>query len=183
VDNDCVSGQNIEENKITSLQEVIMSRFFGLFGDDDREVKNEENTLENSKREDTDNKTLRLRKEELDISKNRVQVGEVELSKEIIEEQKVVDVPVTHEEVVIERRSLNNEDSSEPITSEESIHIPVSEEQVEVGKHTVITGEVSAHKRLVEENKHVEETLKREEAHVDTEGDADIINEDDRDFH
>lgn len=148
-----------------------MSKLFDIFGDDNEEAKTE------------DNGNLRLRKEELDINKKRVQTGEVELSKEIVEEQKTVDVPVTHEEVVIERRSINNEASDSPIGESETIRIPVSEEQVDVDKHTVITGEVSAHKREVEETKHVDETLKREEARVNSTGDVDVINEDESGLH
>lgn len=118
---------------------------------------------------------LLLHEEELDIAKDRVRTGEVKLSKEIVEEQKSVNVPVTHEEVVIERRAVNREPSNEPIHDEETIHIPVSKETVEVGKHTVLTGEVSAYKREVEENEEINEVLKREEARVDTEGDPNII--------
>jgi uncharacterized protein (TIGR02271 family) len=125
---------------------------------------------------------LRLHKEELDIAKDRVETGGVNLRKEILEEQKTVNVPVTHEEVVIERRALNNEASDEPISAEESIHIPVSEEQLEVGKHTVLTGEIAAHKREVEEMKQVDETLKREEARVDVDGDPNIVEENDNDL-
>lgn len=119
--------------------------------------------------------SLTLRKEELDINKIKAQKGEVELGKEIVEEQKTVEVPVTHEEVVIERRSLNNEASNEPIGNEETIRIPVSEEQVTVDKHTVVTGEVSAHKREVQETRRVDENLKREEARINTNGDANIV--------
>lgn len=80
----------------------------------------------------------------------RAKTGEVILSKEIVVEQKEVDVPVMHEEVVIERKAIGHEMSDSPIgDAEESIHIPVSSETVEVGKHTVITGEVAAHKREV----------------------------------
>jgi uncharacterized protein (TIGR02271 family) len=143
-----------------------MSGLFGIFGndnDDEKEAKNAE--------------SLRLHKEELDINKKRVQAGEVELSKEIIEEHKVVDVPVTHEEVVIERRSLNNEASDSPISAEDTIKIPVSEEQVEVDKHTVLTEEIVARKRDVEDTIHVDETLKREKARVHTNGSVDVINE------
>lgn len=118
---------------------------------------------------------LLLREEELDIAKDRVQVGEVTLRKEIVEEHKSVTVPVTHEEVVIERRAISNEFSESPIGDEEVIHIPVSKEKVEVGKHTVITGEVSAYKREVEESEIIEETIRREEARVDTDGDPNII--------
>ncbi|WP_291579248.1 YsnF/AvaK domain-containing protein [Clostridium sp. UBA6640] len=127
---------------------------------------------------------LTLHKEELDISKSNVPKGEVELSKEIIQEQKTVDVPVTHEEVVIERRSIDSEASDTPISDEETIRIPVSEEQVNVDKHTVVTGEVSAHKREVQETRRVEENLKREEARINTNGDADIVdNNTDDGFH
>lgn len=150
-----------------------MANLFGnLFGSGD------DNTDNNKNKRTEDNGSLQLRKEELDINKSKVQKGEVELSKEIVEEQKSVDVPVTHEEVVIERKPINNESSDSPISDEETIRIPVSEEQVNVGKHTVITGEVSAHKREIEDKKRVDETLKKEEARIHTNGDADVINED-----
>lgn len=74
-----------------------------FFGNDDK-IKRDDD-----KGKVVENEKLNLRKEELDIDKKRVQKGEVEISKEIVEEQKVVDVPVTHEEVVIERRALGNE--------------------------------------------------------------------------
>lgn len=142
-----------------------MGLFDGLWGNDDA-----------TKKEDNDkDKKLRLHKEELDINKNKVQKGEVELGKEIIEEHKAVDIPVKHEEVVIERKSLNNEASDTPITEGEPIKIPVSEEKVDVGKHTVVTGEVSAHKRSIEDKQHVDETLKREEAKIDKTGDPNIV--------
>jgi len=140
--------------------------FFDIFKEEDKNTKK-------------DNEKVYLRKEELDIAKDRVHVGDVELSKEIIEEQKIVDVPVNHEEVLIQRRSIDNEPSDLPVGHMESIHIPVNEERVEVGKHTVITGEVSATKREFEETRHVEETLKKEEARVHKDGDAHLINEKD----
>lgn len=125
-----------------------------------------------------DDAKLLLRKEELDIDKFKVQKGEVEFGKEIIEEPKTVDVPVTREEIVIERRDLNNEASDEPINDEETIRIPVSEERIDVDKHTVVTGEISAHKREVEDTKRIDETLKREKAFVNKTGDADIVDSD-----
>ncbi len=150
-----------------------MKDFFGLFQNNDSN--NEKETAEDGK--------LQLRQEELDVNKNRVQAGEVILSKEVVEEQKTVDVPITHEEVIIERRTINNEHSDTPITSGETIRIPVSKEQVDVGKHTVVTGEVLARKHEVEETRHIEETLKKEEARINTEGDTNVItNESTQDF-
>lgn len=129
------------------------------------------------KESDDDDKKLRLHKEELDIAKNNVRKGEVELGKEIIEEHKAIDIPVKREEVVIERKSLNNEASDTPITDSETIKIPVSEEKVDVGKHTVVTGEVSAHKRAIEDTQHIDETLKHEEARINTVGDPNVVDE------
>jgi uncharacterized protein (TIGR02271 family) len=145
--------------------------YMGIFGDvfgGDEDNRRETNQADAK---------LRLRKEELDIAKDRVQKGEVEISKEIIEEHKTVDVPVAREEVIIERRSLDNEASDTPISEEETIRIPVSEERVNVGKHTVVTGEISAHKRSIEDIEHVDETLKREEARINRIGDPDVIDE------
>lgn len=141
-----------------------MAGLSGIFGND------------TDKTENAADEKLRLRKEQLDISKDKIKTGAVNLRKEVIEEEQSVDVPVTHEEVVIERTALN-ETSDTPVGEEETISIPVSKEEVEVGKHTVITGEVAAHKREKEETKHVEETLKREEARVDVDGDPNIVSE------
>lgn len=143
-----------------------MSIFGGLFHRDD------------NKKKDDDAK-ISLRKEELDIDKKRVQKGEVELGKEIVEEKKSVDVPVEREEVVIERKNLNDEASDAPITNEETIHIPVSEDEIDVDKHTVTNGEVTAHKRTIEDTHHVDENLKREEARINTTGDADVVDNND----
>ena len=149
-----------------------MAKLFGLFDD---KAENEKIT-ENS--EIVEDGKLNLRQETLDISKNRVQTGEVKLRKEVVEEQKTMSVPVTHEEVVIERRAINNEPSDTPIGAEASIIIPVSAEHIEVNKNTVVTGEISAHKREVEQTEQVDETLRKEEARVDVDGDPHIVADD-----
>lgn len=133
-----------------------------------------------------DERKITLKKEELDVSKHREKIGEVELGKEIVTEHKIVDVPVEHEEVVIERRAFNNELSDSPIIDEERIHIPVMDEFVDVGKHTEVVGEVVAHKHQIEEDKHIRESLRKEEARVHTDGDPKIVRDeldDDRGFH
>ncbi|HEX2939301.1 MAG TPA: YsnF/AvaK domain-containing protein [Ruminiclostridium sp.] len=137
----------------------------GLFFDDDKK----------SKKKITDENSIQLKKEELDISKHSDKIGDVELSKDIVTEHQVVDVPVTHEEVVIDRKAVDQKPSDEPIEHEEKIHIPVSEERVDVGKHTVVVGEVNARKQAVVENRHIDEPIRREEARVHTDGDSNIV--------
>jgi uncharacterized protein (TIGR02271 family) len=153
-----------------------MNNLFGFF--DDEQSPKTENKSSLSTQNTQENGSLELHKEELDITKNSVDAGEVVLSKDVVEEQKSVDVPVMHEEVVIKRTPLNNERSDAPIGSEDTIHIPVSQEQVQVNKYTVTTEEVSASIHQVEETQHVEETLKHEEAHVDTTGSVNVISDD-----
>ncbi|MDP4152212.1 MAG: YsnF/AvaK domain-containing protein [Bacillota bacterium] len=137
----------------------------GLFFDD----------VKKSKKKVTDENKIQLKKEELDIAKHLDKVGDVELSKDIVTERQIVDVPVTHEEVVIDRKAVDHKLSDEPIGHEEKIHIPVSEERVDVGKHTVIVGEVNARKQAVEEDRHIDESIRREEARVHTDGDPNIV--------
>jgi uncharacterized protein (TIGR02271 family) len=154
--------------------------FFDLFKDEQSEVNQVEDT-EFAVDEDTEfasEASMRLREEELDIHKDQVKTGEVVLHKEVVEEQKTVDVPVGHEQVVIKRTTLEHSPSDEPITDEETIHIPVTAERVEVEKHTVITGEISAHKREVQETEQIHEVLHKEVAHVDSDGDVEVIDED-----
>ena len=83
--------------------------FFDLFKDEQSEVNQVEDT-EFAVDEDTEfasEASMRLREEELDIHKDQVKTGEVMLHKEVVEEQKTVDVPVGHEQVVIKEEHLS----------------------------------------------------------------------------
>lgn len=120
-------------------------------------------------------RSLKLREEQLNVGKERVQTGEVELRKDVVTEQQTINVPVTHEEVYIERRAVTDgQVDSSPIGEEETISVPVSEEQVNVSKNTVVTGEVAIGKRAVTENQQVSDTVKHEEVRVEREGNAPI---------
>jgi uncharacterized protein (TIGR02271 family) len=119
---------------------------------------------------------MHQRQEQLNVDKQRVQSGEVGLHKNVISEQKTIDVPVTHEEVYIERRPVANGqiDDATPIGQDEAIHVPVSAEQVNVNKNTVVTGEVAVGKRTVQETQRVSDTVKREKLNVDQQGDIPV---------
>ena len=128
-----------------------------------------------------DQQHLNLNEEQLNVSKQPVQTGAVELHKDVVTEQRTLDVPVTHEEVVVERHAFSgntidasNKSDTTPIGQDEEIRVPVTEERVEVTKTPVITGEVSLEKRAVQETQRVSDTTKREEIRVEQEGDAPI---------
>lgn len=122
-------------------------------------------------------RNIRLREEQLDVNKQRVQAGEVRLGKQVVEEQKTVNVPVTHEEVYIERRPVTGADAitdNTPIGTDETIRVPVSEEKVNVSKDTVVTDEVTVGKRAVQETQQVTDTVKHEQLRAEERGDAPI---------
>lgn len=121
---------------------------------------------------------VNLREEELDIDKHRVETGDVTLHKDIVEEEQSVNVPVSHDQVVIKQRAVDHEPTDEPIKEEETVHIPVTAEKIDVEKYTVVTGEVSAHKRSVQETEQVRDVLRKEVADVESHGNTDIITED-----
>lgn len=117
---------------------------------------------------------LKLREEQLRVQKQSVETGEARLHKDVVTEQKSMDIPATHEEVYIERRPGSGQPSDHPIEEGETYRVPVREEQVTVEKQPVVREEVSLGKRPVQETKQVSDTVRREEAHVEREGDVDI---------
>ncbi|MFJ7753345.1 YsnF/AvaK domain-containing protein [Peribacillus muralis] len=127
-----------------------------------------------------DERTLKLREEQLSIDKERVQTGEVVINKEVNEQHKTINVPVEHEEVTVEHRSVTGREASqEPgssIQAGETIRIPVVEEKLEVSKKPVVTDEIVIKKHAVQETEQVKDTLKKEEIQLDSTDDS-IVNE------
>jgi uncharacterized protein (TIGR02271 family) len=156
--------------------------FFDLFKEEETQKKTQKKVSEVDRTADTEfaaeGAQLDLREEELDINTYRVETGDVTLHKDIVEEERSVDVPVSHDQVIIEQRTVDHKPTDEPITADETVHIPVTAEKIDVEKHTVVTGEISAHKRSVQETEQVHEVLRKEVADVASHGTADLIKED-----
>ena len=120
-------------------------------------------------------RTVQLREEELRARKQPVEQGRVQVGKEVVQEQKTLEVPVTREEVTLERRAVNREPSDTPIgQGGETIRVPVREEQVSVEKRPVVTEEITVGKRQVEQTQQVSGTVRREEARIESEGTVDV---------
>jgi uncharacterized protein (TIGR02271 family) len=164
------------------LQEAstILTRFGG-YGANRRaapQAANNETAVDTSPHESLDDlqdtRRVQLREEQLQVYKKPVQTGEARVRKEVVSEQKTMDVPVTREEVYIERHPASGPSSDTPIGEGESIRVPVSEEKVNVSKQTVETGEIALRKRQVQDTKQVSDTVRKEKAHVEREGDPAI---------
>jgi len=117
---------------------------------------------------------LQLLGETLRIHKDRVQRGEVKVRKEVVTERQNVEVPVTREEVVIERHPVQGRDAGNASFGEKEIRVPVSEEQVRVEKRPIVREEVSVGKRAVQNTKTVSDDVRHEELRVDKEGEASV---------
>ncbi len=123
-------------------------------------------------------RTMQLHEEQLHAHKQPVETGEARVRKEVVTEHKTLDVPVHHEEVVVERHPGSGQPAaSGDIHAGEELRIPVHAEQVRVEKTPVVKEEVTVGKRLVQDTEHVGGTVRKEEARVEKKGDVDIATE------
>lgn len=144
----------------------------------DRMNRRDDNTTNEFRDNDLDRNTggteeerLRLHEERLHVNKDRVQTGEVNVGKHVVESEQSIDVPVEREEVYVERRPVNEELSggAEATAYQEgdTIHIPLTEERVEVSKTDVVSEEIVVGKKKVQDTETVRETVRKEEADID----------------
>jgi uncharacterized protein (TIGR02271 family) len=117
---------------------------------------------------------LELREEQLDVDTRQVQAGEVRVRKEVQTEQRSIEVPVTREEVVIERHPVTGREASSQSIGEDEVRIPLMEEEVDVQKRAVVREEISVGKRKVQDTETVSDTVRREEARIESQGDVGI---------
>jgi uncharacterized protein (TIGR02271 family) len=127
-------------------------------------IKNREN---NAKQEGSESTRVPLVEEKLNVSKKEVTYKEATLVKEPLTETKTVEVPIIHEELIVERRPPTEATTSQselkpPVTTREEIKIPLKKEEVEVKKEPYVKEEVVIKKKRIEESKTITEDVKSE---------------------
>ena len=120
-----------------------------------------------AKQEESESSHVPLIEENLNISKREVTYKEATLIKEPVTEMKTVEVPVTHEELIVERRppteaTTSQDELKSPVTTKEEIKIPLKKEEIEVRKEPYVKEEIVIKKRRVEETKTITEEVKSE---------------------
>lgn len=118
---------------------------------------------------------LQLHNEELKVSKKWVETADLKVYKNTYTEEKLIAVPITREELVIEKKMLLADGTTDEQT--ETIRIPLSEERIKVTKKPVILENVDVYKKQFEEIIHITETLKEEKARIETIGDLKVVDE------
>lgn len=119
--------------------------------------------------------TMKLHEEKLHPNKQNVKAGEVRVHKEVTTENQTFNVPLTREEVVIERVPASGRGGKiDAVREGEEIRIPVMEEKVNLEKETVLKEEVHVGKRKLQESEQVSGEVRKETVKVDQTGDANV---------
>jgi len=109
-----------------------------------------------------------VHEEELAATKRPVEQGQVRIAKDVVEEERTLDVPVTEERVRVTRHVVDRAGTAgEDAFTEGTIEVPVRGEQVELEKRVRVAEEVEVGKEAVQRTERVGGTVRREEVRVD----------------
>jgi uncharacterized protein (TIGR02271 family) len=118
--------------------------------------------------------SLKLYEERLVANKQRQKTGEAVIGKHVETETTHVSVPVEKERVVIERTQPTSNSAVDPSQATfregEVARMEVYEETPDIHKEAFVSEEVSIRKEVERETVDAEETIRREELDIDTEG-------------
>ncbi len=138
--------------------------------------------------EKADNQTVQVREETLQIFKQWVQTGEVRIRKRVVTENKTFTVPVSHEEIIIERYPAHNQINNQldganvtnpgetmpasegtivPLAVGDAMTIFLREEQVHIEKVSMFVEKVILTKRIIQEMRAIHETVQKEQVHIE----------------
>lgn len=121
---------------------------------------------------------IQLLGEVLRVHKDRLNRGEVVVRKDIITETQNVQVPITREELVVERRDVApNTPAQGNIGDKGEIRVPLTEETASIDKGTVVREEVAVGKKPVQDVRDLSGEVRREELVVDDQTRKRVVNE------
>jgi len=148
-------------NRFTADQQPVADQYSSSYRDADFKEKDTANVPK-----ETDTR-VPLIEERVNVSK-RESTEEATVTKEPVTETKTVEVPVTHEEVTIEKRPPKDRKytsitSESPVESKTEIKIPLKREEVEVTKQPYVKEEVVVKKKPITETRQVSEEVRSEE--------------------
>lgn len=124
--------------------------------------------------------TLKLREEQLKIAKKWIQTDCVKIYKETSVQERTFKIPITREELVIEKEEIIATKPGGDGT--QTIRILLNEEQVDFTKHKVALEDVSIYSEQINDIRHIEETLKHEEEIINISGSPKIIDKSNSDI-
>src|SRR5215213_4145659 len=147
-------------NRFTGDQQLVADQYSSSYRNADVREKDTANVPK-----ETDNRVPRI-EERVNVSK-RESTEEATVTKEPISETKTVEVPVTHEEVTIEKRPPRDRkytsiSAESPVESKTEIKIPLKKEEVQVTKQSYVKEEVVVNKKPLTKTQQVDEQVRSE---------------------
>jgi uncharacterized protein (TIGR02271 family) len=115
---------------------------------------------------DEDELRVQRTEEELVAGTREREAGAMRVRKRVRTDREQIEVPTRREEVSVERVPVSGE-ATEAEIGEDEVVVPVTEEEVVVGKRAVAKEEVRIKKDVVEDTEVVEEDVRREEIDVE----------------
>src|SRR5215218_9271674 len=116
-----------------------------------------------------------VREEELTATVRAQEAGAVRIEKDVVSEERTLEVPVTEERVRVERRVVDR-----PVTAADAdafeetvIEVPLRTETVDVQKQARVAEEVVVSKEAVQRTERVADTVRKEQVVVDEDATVD----------
>jgi uncharacterized protein (TIGR02271 family) len=153
----------------------------GLFDQDDRTGVDRDRDRDGIVGHDTSGPTtddaMTRSEEQLHVGTERVETGRARLRKHVVTEQQTVTVPVSHEEVRLEREPITDGNvgaaTSGPDLSDEEHEVVLTEERPVVQMETVPVERVKLGTETVTDERTVTEDVRHEEIEIDGDGTTD----------
>lgn len=110
--------------------------------------------------------------EELTATVRSQEAGAVRIAKDVVAEERTLEVPLTEERVRVERRVVDRPATAADLDAFEDqvIEVPLRTEAVDVQKQARVTEEVIVGKDVVQRTERVTGTVRKEQVHIEDEG-------------
>jgi len=113
--------------------------------------------------QDDDHIVVPVHEEELVATKREREAGEVQITKNIVSEERTLEVPITEERVQVTRRVVDRAgDSGDMAFREETIEVPLTTQEVELQKRVRVSEEIEIDREQVQTTQSVSGSVRRE---------------------
>jgi uncharacterized protein (TIGR02271 family) len=159
-----------DDREITSEFEIEVYSYYGLQQSGSTEERGTysdySGTTNGTDVDERDELRVQRTEEELAAGTREVEAGSMRIRKRVRTDREQIAVPTRHEEVSVERVPVSGA-ATEAEMGEAEVVVPVTKEEVVVGKRAVVKEEVRVRKDVVEDTEVVEEDVRREEIDVE----------------
>jgi uncharacterized protein (TIGR02271 family) len=155
-----------DDREITPEFENEVYSYYGLQQSGGTEERGSYSEYSEDSTEVEDELRVQRTEEELAAGTREVEAGAMKVRKRVRTDREQIEVPTRREEVSVERVPVSG-DASEAEIGEDEVVVPVTEEEVVVGKRAVAKEEVRIKKDVVEDTEVVEEDVRREEIDIE----------------